>query len=75
MQRIGRDDLWLMAVGRPISTTITAELAPTCAATGPDVAMPAHHDAPVDDLWRAIKPISEALKNENPSIVMVEKLP
>jgi hypothetical protein len=39
----------------------------------PDVYMPAHHDAPNNGLWRAIEPISEALKNDNPNLVTVSK--
>jgi hypothetical protein len=35
--------------------------------------MPAHHDAPNNGLWRAIEPISEAIKNETPNIVTVSK--
>jgi hypothetical protein len=35
--------------------------------------MPAHHDAPNGGLWRAIEPVSEALKNENAGIVTVSK--
>jgi L-ascorbate metabolism protein UlaG (beta-lactamase superfamily) len=74
MQRIGRVDLGLMAVGASYVNTLTAELALEQAhAYRPDVFMPAHHDAPSSGLWRAIEPISEALKNDNPNIVTVSK--
>jgi L-ascorbate metabolism protein UlaG (beta-lactamase superfamily) len=74
MQRVGRVDLGLMAVGASYLNTLTAELALEQAHTyRPDVVMPAHHDAPNDGLWRAIEPISEALKNDNPGIVTVSK--
>jgi L-ascorbate metabolism protein UlaG (beta-lactamase superfamily) len=74
MQRIGRVDLGLMAVGASYLNTLTAELALEQAhAYRPDVFMPAHHDASKEGLWRAIEPISEALKNDNPRIVTVSK--
>ena len=74
MQRIGRVDLGLMAVGASYLNTLTAELVLEQAhAYRPDVFMPAHHDAPSSGLWRAIEPISEALKNDNPNIVTVSK--
>jgi hypothetical protein len=38
-----------------------------------DVYMPAHHDAPNNGLWRAIEPISVALKKDNPNIITVSK--
>jgi L-ascorbate metabolism protein UlaG (beta-lactamase superfamily) len=74
MQRVGRVDLGLMAVGASYLNTLTAELALDQVRTyRPDVVMPAHHDAAAGGLWRAIEPISEALKNENPGIVTVSK--
>jgi L-ascorbate metabolism protein UlaG (beta-lactamase superfamily) len=74
MQRIGRVDLGLMAVGASYLNALTAELALEQVRTyGPDVVMPAHHDAPNGGLWRAIGPISGALKNENPGVVTVSK--
>jgi L-ascorbate metabolism protein UlaG (beta-lactamase superfamily) len=74
MQRVGRVDLGLMAVAATYLNTLTAELALEQMHTyKPDVFMPAHHDAPASGLWRAIEPISEALKNENADIVTVSK--
>jgi L-ascorbate metabolism protein UlaG (beta-lactamase superfamily) len=74
MQRIGRVDLGLMAVGASYLNTLTAELALDQARVyRPDVVMPAHHDASAEGLWRAIEPISEALKNDNPAIVTVSR--
>jgi L-ascorbate metabolism protein UlaG (beta-lactamase superfamily) len=74
MRRVGRVDLGLMAVGASYLNTLTAELALEQAHTyRPDVVMPAHHDAPTAGLWRAIEPISEALKSDNPGIVTVSK--
>jgi L-ascorbate metabolism protein UlaG (beta-lactamase superfamily) len=74
MQRIGRVDLGLTAVGASYLNTLTAQLALDQARIyRPDVVMPAHHDASTEGLWRAIEPISEALKNDNPGIVTVSK--
>jgi L-ascorbate metabolism protein UlaG (beta-lactamase superfamily) len=74
MQRVGRVDLGLMAVAASYLNTLTAELAVEQMHTyRPDVYIPAHHDAPNGGLWRAIEPISEALKNDNPDIVIVSK--
>jgi L-ascorbate metabolism protein UlaG (beta-lactamase superfamily) len=72
MQRVGRVDLALAAVAATYLNTLTAELAlEQVRAYRPDVFMPAHHDAPNSGLWRAIEPISEALKAANPEIVTV----
>jgi hypothetical protein len=69
-----RVDLGLMAVAASYFNTLTAELALGQLRTyRPDVFMPAHHDAPIDGLWRAIEPLSEALKNDNPDIVTISK--
>ena len=66
--------LALVAVAASYLNTLTAELAVEHMRTyKPDVYMPAHHDAPDNGLWRAIEPISEALKNDNPSIIPVSK--
>jgi L-ascorbate metabolism protein UlaG (beta-lactamase superfamily) len=74
MERIGRVDLALIAVAAPYLNTLTAEQAIEHIRTyKPDVYMPAHHDAPNNGLWRAIEPISEAIKGENPNIVAVSK--
>jgi hypothetical protein len=72
MQRIGRVDLALAAVAATYLNTLTAELAlEQVRVYKPDVFMAAHHDAPNTGLWRAIEPISEALKAANPEIITV----
>lgn len=38
-----------------------------------DVYMPAHHDAAFHGLWRAIEPVFQALKDEQPDLVTVSK--
>ncbi len=72
MQRVGRVDLALAAVAATYLNTLTAELAlEQVRVYKPDVFMAAHHDAPNTGLWRAIEPISEALKAANPEIITV----
>jgi hypothetical protein len=39
----------------------------------PDVYIPAHHDAPRDNLWRPTEPLFQALKDDNPAIVTVSR--
>jgi hypothetical protein len=74
MQRVGRVDLALVAVAASYLNILTAEQAIEHMRTyRPDVYMPAHHDAPNNGLWRAIEPISHALKNGNPDIITVSK--
>jgi L-ascorbate metabolism protein UlaG (beta-lactamase superfamily) len=74
MERVGRVDLALVAVAASYLNTLTAEQAIEHMRTyKPDVYMPAHHDAPNNGVWRAIEPIFEALKNENPNIITVSK--
>jgi L-ascorbate metabolism protein UlaG (beta-lactamase superfamily) len=74
MERVGRIDLAFVAVAASYLNTLTAEQAIEHMRTyRPDVYMPAHHDAANNGLWRAIEPISEALKNDNPNIVTVSK--
>jgi hypothetical protein len=74
MQRVGRVDLALVAVAASYLNTLTVEQALEHARLyRPDVYMPAHHDAPNNGLWRAIEPIAEALKNDNPGIVIASR--
>src|SRR5262249_34410660 len=74
MQRVGRVDLALIAVAASYLNTLTAEQAlEHVRLFRPDVYMPAHHDAPHNGLWRAIEPIAEALRSENPDIVIASR--
>jgi L-ascorbate metabolism protein UlaG (beta-lactamase superfamily) len=74
MERVGRVDLALVAVGASYLNTLTAEQALEHMRTyKPDVYMPAHHDAPNTGLWRAIEPVFQALKSENPNLVTVSR--
>jgi L-ascorbate metabolism protein UlaG (beta-lactamase superfamily) len=74
MERVGRVDLALVAVGASYLNTLTVEQALEHMRTyKPDVYVPAHHDAPYNNLWRAIEPVFQALKDETPNIVTVSK--
>jgi L-ascorbate metabolism protein UlaG (beta-lactamase superfamily) len=74
MARTGRVDLALVAVSASYLPPLTAAQAIEHIRTyKPDVYMPAHHDAPDNGLWRAIEPLFEAVKGENPDIVTVSK--
>jgi len=74
MQRVGRVDLALVAVAASYLNTLTVEQALEHGRLyRPDVYMPAHHDASNHGLWRAIEPIAEALKNDNPNIVIASR--
>ena len=74
MERAGRVDLALVAVGATYLNTLTSEQALEHMRTyKPDVYMPAHHDAPNTSLWRAIEPVFQSLKAENPNLVTVSK--
>jgi L-ascorbate metabolism protein UlaG (beta-lactamase superfamily) len=74
MERVGRVDLALVAVAASYLPSLTAAQAIEHIRTyRPDVYMPAHHDAPDNGLWRAIEPVFEAIKAENPDIVTVSK--
>jgi L-ascorbate metabolism protein UlaG (beta-lactamase superfamily) len=74
MARVGRVDLALVAVAASYLNTLTVEQAlEHVRLYRPDVYMPAHHDASNYGLWRAIEPIAEALKNDNPKIVIASR--
>jgi len=75
MARIGgRVDVAIVAVAAAYLNNLTAQTALEHArAYRPQVYMPAHHDAPYDDLWRATEPIFQALKDDNPSLITISK--
>jgi len=39
----------------------------------PDVYMPAHHDAPFNNLWRSTEPLFQAVRDDNPNIVTMSR--
>jgi hypothetical protein len=74
MQRVGRADLGILATSAAFLNSATIEQAVEYARLyKPDVFMPAHHDAPVNNLWRATEPFFQAIKDDNPNIVTVSK--
>jgi L-ascorbate metabolism protein UlaG (beta-lactamase superfamily) len=74
MQRAGRVDLGLIAVSAAYLNSATIEQALEHVRTyKPDVYMPAHHDAPFNNLWRSTEPLFQAVKDDNPRIVTVSK--
>jgi L-ascorbate metabolism protein UlaG (beta-lactamase superfamily) len=74
MERTGRVDVALVAVGASYLNTLTVEAAlEHTRLYKPDVYMPAHHDSPYNGLWRATEPLFQAVKADNPNIVTVSK--
>jgi L-ascorbate metabolism protein UlaG (beta-lactamase superfamily) len=74
MERVGRVDLGLIAVSAAYLNSMTVAQALEHVRTyKPDVYMPAHHDAPFNNLWRATEPLFQAVKDENPNVVTVSK--
>lgn len=74
MKRIGRVDLAIVALANTYVNTLAAEKAQEYVRTyKPGVYMPAHHDAPYNDLWRSTEPIFQVLKDENPSLITISK--
>ena len=74
MERVGRVDVGLIAVGASYLNTLTVEQALEHVRTyTPDVYMPAHHDAPYNNLWRPTEPLFQAVKDTNPDAVTVSR--
>lgn len=69
MARIGRVDLALMATAASYLTNLTTAQAVEYQRTyRPSIYMPAHHDAPLNDLWRPTESIFQALKGVDPAL-------
>ncbi len=74
MQRIGRVDIALVAVAADFLPSLTVPQAlEYLRLYKPDVYMPAHHDAPLNGLWRTTEPIFQAMKDEKPSLITYSK--
>ncbi len=75
MQRIGgRVDVALVALAAAYLNTLTERTALEHArAYKPRVFMPAHHDAPYTDLWRATEPVFQSIKDDNPAILTMSR--
>ena len=74
VQRVGRIDLAIVALANAYLNTVAADKAMEYArAFKPGVFMPAHHDAPYNDLWRSTEPIFQVMKDDNPRLVTISK--
>lgn len=74
MKRIGRVDLAIVALANTYVNIPAAEKALEYVRTyKPGVYMPAHHDAPYNDLWRSTEPIFQVLKDEDPKLITISK--
>jgi len=74
MARIGRVDLALMATSASYLTNLTTAQALEYQRTyRPSIYMPAHHDAPINDLWRPTEPLFQALKAVDPALSTVSR--
>jgi L-ascorbate metabolism protein UlaG (beta-lactamase superfamily) len=74
MKRVGRVDVAIVASANTYVNTLAAEKALEYARTyRPGVFMPAHHDAPYNDLWRSTEPMFQLMKDDNPSLITISK--
>jgi L-ascorbate metabolism protein UlaG (beta-lactamase superfamily) len=74
MKRLERVDVAIVAVEASFLNTLTARRALDYVRTyNPGVYMPAHHDAPYNDLWRATEPIFQVLKDDRPNLITISK--
>ncbi len=74
MKRVGRVDVAIVASANTYVNTLAAEKALEYARTyRPGVFMPAHHDAPYNDLWRSTEPMFQVMKDDNPNLITISK--
>jgi L-ascorbate metabolism protein UlaG (beta-lactamase superfamily) len=74
MAKAGRVDVALVAIAADYLNTLTAQRAlEHIRAYHPDVFIPAHHDAALNELWRPTEPVFQALKAENPALITVSR--
>ena len=72
--RVGPVDLALVATSASYVTALIVEQALEYVHTyRPSAFMPAHHDAPFNNLWRPTEPIFQAIKDEDPKILTISK--
>jgi L-ascorbate metabolism protein UlaG (beta-lactamase superfamily) len=72
--RSGPVDLILAATSASYVTSLIIDQALEYVRTyRPRVFMPAHHDAPLNNLWRPTEPIFQAIKDRNPTIMTISK--
>jgi L-ascorbate metabolism protein UlaG (beta-lactamase superfamily) len=74
MKRVGRVDVAIVALANIYLNTLAAQKALEYVhAYRPGVFIPAHHDAPSNDLWRTTEPIFQLMKDENPNLITISK--
>jgi L-ascorbate metabolism protein UlaG (beta-lactamase superfamily) len=72
--RTGSVDLILAATSASYTTNLIVDQALEYVRTyRPRAFMPAHHDAPFNNLWRPTEPIFQAIKDFDPTIVTISK--
>jgi len=74
MTRVRRVDVAIVALANAYLNTLQAESAlEYVRAYRPGIFIPAHHDAPFNDLWRTTEPIFQTLKDETPGLVTMSR--
>jgi L-ascorbate metabolism protein UlaG (beta-lactamase superfamily) len=74
MKRIGRVDVAIVASANTYVNTLASDKALEYARTyRPGVFIPAHHDAPYNDLWRSTEPMFQVMKDDNPDLLTISK--
>jgi len=72
--RTGPIDLILAATSASYTTNLIVDQALEYVRTyRPRAFMPAHHDAPFNNLWRPTEPIFQAIKDADPAVVTISK--
>jgi L-ascorbate metabolism protein UlaG (beta-lactamase superfamily) len=73
-KRVGRVDVALVATSAAYLNSLTTQQALEYVRTyRPDVYIPAHHDAPLNGLWRATEPMFQAIKDEHPQVMTISR--
>jgi len=74
MARLGRVDVAIVASANTYVNALASEKALEYARTyKPGVFIPAHHDAPYNDLWRSTEPMFQVMKDDNPRLITISK--
>ena len=74
MTRVGRVDVAIVALANAYLNTLQAKSALDYVRVyRPGVFIPAHHDAPYNDLWRTTEPVFQRLKDDMPGLVTVSR--
>jgi L-ascorbate metabolism protein UlaG (beta-lactamase superfamily) len=74
MARLGSVDVAINALSAGVLNSVVSQRAAEYVRVyQPRVFMPAHHDAPFNDIWRATEPVFQVLKDENPELVTISR--